>query len=289
MADRLRRAAARPQRPAASSSSWPAMLTNFVAPAGFLVAYLYWFAYVRASAYYGFFGVTGAIGLQFQSKENAADSILTLFSPVAIIALLALAAVAAHRSLMAGLEQRADPRGMVILLRLLSGFLFLVFLVNWLPAALLPDWSGGPDWPEYLFGAAGVLLFYYASHLRGKPSPHDRLRLWASAALVVALVLAATSSYASDLGFERALRVMENGELRSATVYSKESQSLSGPGIVETKLSTPDGYKYRYTGLRLLAVRDSHFILVPEGERHGPPAAILISEGDGVRVEISLP
>ena len=69
----------------------------------------------------------------------------------------------------------------------LSALLFLTFLSEWLPAALLPDWSGGPGWPEYFLGAAGVLLFNYAMHLRdryGPPLARERrpirLRLWAS-------------------------------------------------------------------------------------------------------------
>ncbi|MEU7753646.1 hypothetical protein [Micromonospora sp. NPDC049171] len=305
MPDRLRRAVAGRGLPDSAQqetlpSRWSAVLANIVAPLGVLVAYLYWFAYVRATAYYGFFGVNGAIGLQFQSKENAADSIMALVSPVAVVAGLTLGAAAFHRSFTGYLEQQGRGRtlrwrAVFLMASVLAGIFLLPFLIEWLPAVLLADWSGGPSWPEYLSAAVAVLLFNYAAHLRNRyeiPVAREqrlgRLRSWASVALVVALATAATGSYASDLGFEQALRVTRSGELRSVTVYSKEDQSLTGHGITTTTLPVSDGYKYRYTGLRLLAARRNQFIIVPDAERAGPPTAILITAGDGVRIEIAL-
>ncbi|MEU8184596.1 hypothetical protein AB0B86_27920 [Micromonospora sp. NPDC049047] len=307
MPDRLRRAVADRRLPESAlngdpPSQWLTVVTNILAPVGVLVAYLYWFAYVRASAYYGFFGVSGAIGLQFQSRENAADSIMSLVTPVAIFAGLALMAAAFHRSITARLEQHGHSlflplRGAASIAAIVAGASFLPFLFEWLPTVFLTDWSGGAGWPEYLSAAAGVLLFNYAAQLQDRnriPVTQGRrraygLRVWASAALVVAFVTAATGSYASDLGFEQALRVTLSGELRSVTVYSKEDQSFTGHGITSTTLPASDGFKYRYTGLRLLAVRGDQFIVVPEAERFGPPTAVLITAGDGIRIEISLP
>ncbi|MEU8001628.1 hypothetical protein AB0B66_10745 [Catellatospora sp. NPDC049111] len=253
---------------------------------------------MRASAYYGFFGVSGAIGLQFQSQENAADSFAALVSPIAVIAGLTLAAAAMHRAIKGMISQTMRARSarlVVFSISLMSAVLVLMFLIMWLPHVLLSNWSGSPGWPVYLLGSAGVLLYNYASHLRNQdvaPLPREtstsRLSTWASSALVMALMLAATGSYASNLGFQQALRAtQEHGWLKSVTIYSKESQSLTGPGITTTELSVTDGYKYRYTGLRLLAVRGNQFIVVPEAERFGPPTAILVTDGEGIRIEIS--
>jgi hypothetical protein len=95
----------------------------------------------------------------------------------------------------------------------------------------------------------------------------------------------ATKDLARALGRGQA-RTLERSLARQpgATVYSERRLYL--PGVHEAALSG-GGYRFRYTGLRLLVRSGGRYLLIPDGWTHARGVALVLSDDDSMRVEFT--
>ncbi|MBA8957493.1 hypothetical protein ACFQU9_14300 [Actinomadura namibiensis] len=157
--------------------------------------------------------------------------------------------------------------------------------------------------------AAGFCLYVLAHHvaipteliavllgtgplLAAWPVRGDRTgRLAFAAALFLAAlcVLWATSLRAQRLGEDAARDFASDLQRRTAVVvYSEKRLGFSeNAGVKPVPLPTGDSrYRYRYEGLRLLAVRDGRYYLLPVGWHPDQHPTYVLHEEDDLRVEL---
>jgi hypothetical protein len=272
------------------------LLKGLAATGGFLALYLFWFSYVRARAFYGYFGVAEAVGLQFRDEANAARTITSLFAPLIIISLvLLLFAVTLNRPKL----DESHPR----LLRIVQIVSFALGIIFMLPLVLRIFGPGTSqnNWLDvlcYSLGLASLLLFSYGVHLRRRRYRYRGIQSYrglllqriALVASLLVLALALSASYAVALGRTQAQQLSNSTSLQKVTIYSKVDQRILGTGVTADSLAGAEegGYRYRYSGLRLLAVRDSKLILLARAEIMGlRPTVILVDDNNDIRVDIT--
>ncbi|WP_432872414.1 hypothetical protein [Microbispora rosea] len=157
-----------------------------------------------------------------------------------------------------------------------------------------------PAWGAFIYVAfpfsigAGVLLAYYAAHLRaslpeGAPLAHETA-LRAFLALSVAFTLFwGTSHYATVLGNTLADEVSPN-TLTKVTVYSPQRLHLTAPGVVETPLKDDKStYRFRYTALRLLDHTGGRYFLISDAWTRTRGVVVVLADKDPIRMEFAHP
>ena len=173
-----------------------------------------------------------------------------------------------------------------------------------LPAAIvllpLAAWLGKGWWPEGayigfpLLCAAGLLLLLYAFSLRGalpgsvplSAGTESVLRVCTAVLVAVALFTAATN-YATVEAVQLA-RAFERQvpALPEVVVHSVEALNIEAPGVRLTQLGDETGYRFRYSGLRLLErVGGQYFLISDEWTRRFGVVVVLKDDEPGVRYE----
>lgn len=173
-----------------------------------------------------------------------------------------------------------------------------------LPAAvvLLPlaAWFGRDWWPEGayigfpLLCGAGLLLLLYTFSLRGalpgavplSAGTESILRVCTAVLVAVALFTAATN-YATVEALQLA-RAFEGQipTLPGVVVHSMEPLNIEAPGVDTTQSANEKGYRYRYSGLRLLErVGGQYFLISDEWTRRSGVVVVLKDNEPGVRYE----
>ncbi|MDP9870027.1 MULTISPECIES: hypothetical protein [Streptosporangium] len=224
---------------------------------------------------------------------STSDYVLRSVRPVLVLLLIVGAAGFAWLYLDHWLTRvlRAPNRLTTYVLRTLS----LAWLV--LPALV---WLLGyvPAWRAFIYVAfpfsigAGVLLAYYAAHVRaslpGGAPPARETALRAFVALSVGFSLFwGTSHYATVLGNTLADGVRP-GALTKVTVYSPQRLHLTAPGVVETPLQDDKStYRYRYTGLRLLDHTGGRYFLISDAWTRTTGVVVVLADKDPVRMEFA--
>jgi hypothetical protein len=150
-----------------------------------------------------------------------------------------------------------------------------------LSVVLLPvlGWLARWWWPTPayigfpLFAAAGLLLMLYAFHLRNAlpgavalPAGTESILRVSTAALIAVALFTAATNYATVEGTQLA-RGLE-GRVRTlpgVVISSVEPLNLDAPGLQTTELGGESGYRYRYSGLRLLERSGGRFFLITDG------------------------
>jgi hypothetical protein len=173
-----------------------------------------------------------------------------------------------------------------------------------LPAAIvllpLSAWLGRGWWPEGayigfpLLCAAGLLVLLYALSLRAalpgavplSAGTESILRLSTGVLVAVALFTAATN-YATVEAIQLA-RVFERNvpNLPGVVVHSVEPLDIQAPGVGTSRLPNETGYRFRYTGLRLLErVGGQYFLISDEWTRRSGVVVVLKDDEPGVRYD----
>ncbi|WP_327350512.1 hypothetical protein [Streptomyces sp. NBC_01304] len=111
---------------------------------------------------------------------------------------------------------------------------------------------------------------------------------WAVVFVLVALGLVwAASDYATQVGTVRAVHYASTLAAEpSAVLYSKDSLSISAPGVRETHCRAPRAaYGYRYDGLILILQSGNQYVLLPRHWTRTNGVALLIPRSNSVRLE----
>lgn len=242
---------------------WYAVATNFVAPATFLTAVLFYYGYVSSRAQYRYFGLdVDTIGL------STRDYVMRSPQPL-LVPLLLVPAIGAGLLIVARVLQRRVP------LTMLRSATWVATIVLGVGLLMLFGYAWFGEWPYYpmvtpLVLAAGLLALVWCWRRAGGRPNAVVLALVA----VAVCVFWATATLAQWTGLGAAQRTARNlDQLPAVVMDTKERLYLgttSDSGVTETDvggLAAADEdqtFKFRYRGLRLLIQSGDRMFLVPE-------------------------
>jgi fumarate reductase subunit D len=276
--------------PAAPSASAAGNALRLLATVGSPIAIatglLFYFGWVRASVQARRLGYDTAI-LDWSVQDYILRSILVLFIPLMVLAALMLLLIRLHQRLVLPIADSGR-------------------LATWLPRGLRGSWL--------LWASAAVVLSVLAAPLSGiivsaavtlallcalygdllERRLTGRTRT-SSAARVLLLVLLAFAVFwnverlAHVVGEEYAAQITANPrQLLAVTVYTPKSLELHVPGVVETKLGSPESaYRYRYDGLRLVQRSGNRYLLMSEHWDARTSRIIVLRDTDDIRMEFT--
>jgi hypothetical protein len=103
--------------------------------------------------------------------------------------------------------------------------------------------------------------------------------------LLVTLLIVAGN--AADRAQARAADVGDNiASLPAVAVYSSQDMAITGNGVEARRLTVADGrFRFRYSGLRLLAVGDESIVLIPERWQPSTGNVILLHRNSDFRLD----
>jgi hypothetical protein len=275
------------------------LLGNVVAPTTLLTAVLYYFGYMHAWYFFGYFGLNSTM-LGFGTVDYLIRSVDALFVPVTSAAILGLLALWGNALLVPRLRSRRVRRTNARIMRGIAATgvtlaivsLVLTFATSRSPGSLVALAPVG-------FGL-GVLVTAYAVHLHrvvAAPSgPHreDPAAGWARAtewAIVFALVgislFAAATDYAAAVGQSRARQyAAELSGQPEVVLYSERDLELSQPGVTQARCRDPKAaYQFRYDGLTLLLESGGKYVLIPADWTGARGGAVVLPENGPFRME----
>ncbi len=107
--------------------------------------------------------------------------------------------------------------------------------------------------------------------------------------LVMVFVFAAVARYADAYGRTEAQSTARILKRRpSVTIYSAKRLFIQAPGVHEVQLRGADAaYKYRCSGLRLLAWSNGRYFLLPDGWSTADQVTIILPDSNTLRVEFT--
>jgi hypothetical protein len=273
------------------------LLGSVVAPTTLLTALLYYFGYMHAWFYFGYFGLNSTV-LGFGSVDYLMQSVDALFIPVTGAAIAGLLALWGNALLVPRLRARRNRRVKAGIARgiaaagaaLAVACVILTFATSRETGTFVPLAPLG-------FGM-GVLVTAYAVHLHrvlmGRGHREDTASGWAQAtewAVVFALVgislFAAATDYASAVGQTRAgIYVTQLSSQPAVVLYSKDSLSITQPGVTQTRCGDPKAaYQFRYDGLTLMLESGGKYVLIPHDWTSRDGVAIVLAESETTRLE----
>jgi hypothetical protein len=242
------------------------LLSGVVAPVTVVTSLLVYFGYVSARAFYGYFGVD-VDTLGFATRDLVVRASQPLLVP--LLGLLLIAALLAWVDVAArAWAGRAGPRavrGALLAVGVAGGVLLAAGVVLVAAFPVLEDWVPYPLVAPLVLGAgAGVV----ERALSWRPGRSRRPRAERVLLLLVVLVCAfwATATVADWSGRGAAqARARDLRALPAVVVDTREPLFPGDDTVTEQPLpGAPDGYAFRYRGLRLLAEGDGNLFLVPE-------------------------
>jgi hypothetical protein len=258
---------------------------------GVLTALLVYFGWVRSEVQARELGIDESI-LGMSTQEYVLRSVRAVLVLLIVMAVFGMLWVALDRWLTLRLRRRGvDDRTYLWVSRLLPASVVLLPLLGWLARWWWPTaaFVGFP-----LLAAAGLLLMLYAFHLRGalpdavplSAATESVLRVSTAALIAVALFTAATN-YATVEGTQLARGLESRVQtLPGVVVHSVEPLNLDAPGIETDELEGDTGYRFRYSGMRLLERSGGRFFLITdEWTRRSGVVLILNDDEAGVRFD----
>lgn len=263
-----------------------------IAPTTFLTALAFYFGWALTSARSLYFGIDAST-LDFSTRDYVLRSTDALFVPLSLVVIGGLVAVGFHTLISAWMASGAGRR----LLRSFAAIgvvagltIFVIGVVTLLGFPFPSHYLVRPMTP-----GVGAILLAYMLWLTGRlaqPMWEPRVSVSRPASMtVVALVLSLAmlsafwtiSSYAKIEGESRAARLAATlGSRPRVIVLSKERLFIRGPGTYEARLSG-GGFRFRYSGLRLLVRSNGKYFLLPNGWSVSRGAAIVLSESETLR------
>ncbi|KJY30721.1 MULTISPECIES: hypothetical protein [Streptomyces] len=274
--------------------NWVVTLATLVAPTTFIGALLLYFGYAYTDALYEHFGVDAAT-LGFSTQDYALRSAGALYIPAGTALTVALAGVLVYYAARTvGSRGTPGPPWLRLTPYLLSAGGAVLFVVGMLGG--FGAWEAGAMDTPLLLGSGLVLIVYgrvLAFRLADAAYPVARERL--ALALVVALVglcsFWAAHAYAKEHGDDDARYLAHHLWLRPAVTLDTVERLYFPPGQVrETRLppsGTPQRFRFRYEGLRLLAEANGRMFLIPEDWATRGGSVLIVPANDTVRVALS--
>jgi hypothetical protein len=275
------------------------ILAAVVAQTTLVTSLLYYFGWMHAYWFFGYFGVNSTL-LGLGSVDFVMRSADALFVPMIVFACAGLILLWSHAALRAqvgdgprwsSLVPRLVPAVAVVGLVLALAGLLTVFTPTVLDrrVALAPLCLGG-----------GVVSLLYAMRLRRAVAAPDRgktgvgspqwlpIAEWAAVFVVVALSLFwAATDYSSAVGRAQG-RQYAAGLPREpdAVIYSQRSLRLHAPGVREVRCAGPEATAlYRYDGLKLMIQSGDQYVFIPERWSRATGVTFIIPRSDTLRLE----
>jgi hypothetical protein len=264
------------------------------APGSLLVALGFYFGWVRTNEFYAYFGIDTSV-LEFSTRDYLLRSPDVLFIPLGALLFTLLISLQVH-----WLIRRWIARGRyhdvirwASWIALPVGTLLLCFgFVSAFATAL-------PFRVHFLFRSLslglGLILLTYAAYLldrirrkNGQQSVFSRRQSLVSVGLVAMLVVLslywAGSDWARALGRGRAQqRAQQLSTEPGVILYTKHRFDFPS-GVRESQLPDGSGYRYRYTGLRLLIRSGEKYVFVPANWSPVQGVAVLVPDNKDVRL-----
>jgi len=274
-------------------------VSRVLAPAGVLTAVLYYFGYVREQALFAHFGIDlGSLG--FTTTDYLVRSAGTLFVPLAILLLAAVAAVVAHH-LLTYVLGRANRRWQRIAWTTLGAVAVILVLIGVVGLHRRGDPLVSPLAAPVALGSGAFLLQYAvdtAQTNEAVPAPLSAalaatrtLRRAVTAALVLVAIFWATANVAQKRGIDAAQAIeLSLPTQPQAVVYSRERLQITGPGVVLSRLDAKGAaFAVRYSGLRTLVHAGGRWFLLPVGWTHDNGATVILvpDTADDIRVDLA--
>ncbi|MGW1121901.1 hypothetical protein ACWD5B_33135 [Streptomyces tanashiensis] len=271
--------------------NWVVTLTTLVAPTTFIGALLLYFGFAFTDAQYAYFGIDAAT-LGFSPRDFAMRSAGALYLPAGTALTVALAGVLVYYAArtLGDRSTHLPPGG-----RLAPYALSVCGLVMFVLGVLggLGVWRAGAMDTPLLLGCGLVLVVYgrvLSFKLSGTAYPvaRERLALVLVAALVVLCSFWAVHAYAKRHGTDEARYLARHLWLRPAvTVDTAERLYFPPRQVRETVLpvaGTPQRFRYRYEGLRLLAEANGRMFLIPDDWAEKGGNVLVVPANNAVRV-----
>jgi hypothetical protein len=292
------------QRPGMGLERVVQVVTAIVASTTLFSALLFYFGWIRTNALFQYFGVDATV-LGFTTQDYLLRSTEALYVPLGTLLVVGLAGVWAHGQLeawLAGRRRGEVPRPTALAVGVV-GVVGLALFARGVAGVAVPRLSHDSFLVTPVCLGLGTILGAYAQWLwrrlrqpparnggASRPRWPDLVGLGLVAMLVVLSLFWATTDYARAYGRGRAVAYARDLAVRPGVViYSAERLFLQGPGVRELALPAGQraGYRYRYSGLRLLTEAHGRLFLLPAGWTTADGAAIVLA-GDGkLRVEFT--
>jgi hypothetical protein len=285
------------------------LLGSVVAPTTLVTALLYYFGWNWAWYFFGHFGVNStAIG--FGTMDYIMRSVDALYIPVVVLAIVSLLALWGNALLLPRVASRRRRARVVWGVAGAGGALAVACVP--VTYATRADSGAATALPPLGFGA-GVLIVAYAIHLRrviaatrrrggtaptgtaaASTAPAGTAPGWARAtewaivfALITVSLFVAATNYSAAVGQSRAGQfAAELAGQPALVLYSKDSMSISQPGVTLTRCRDPKAaYQFRYDGLTLMLESAGKYVLVPRDWPQGGASAIVLPDSDATRLE----
>lgn len=260
---------------------WYTLATNFVAPATFLTAVLFYYGYVSSRAQYRYFGLdVDTIGLS--TRDYVMRSPQPLLVPLLLVPAIGAGLLVVERVLQSRVPLEMLRSATWASTVILGAGLLMLFGYAWIG-----------EWPYYpmvtpLVLAAGLLALVWCWRRTGGRPTTVALALIA----VAVCVFWATATLAQWTGLGAAQRTARNLDQLPAVVMDTRERLYLGltpdSGVTESDVSgagvaeEDQAFRYRYRGLRLLIQSGDRMFLVPE--QWTPSNSTLLVETADVRV-----
>ncbi|MFI9201243.1 hypothetical protein [Streptomyces sp. NPDC053048] len=272
--------------------AWAKTIAGFIAPTTLATGLLLYFGFAYVDARYQYFGVDAAT-LDLSTQDYLLRSAGPLFMPVGIALTVGLLGALGYTAVSALSTSR--PRLGPVLARCALGLIgcgAALFVVGVL--AGYGVWRAGPlDTPLIL--CCGLLLVVYGRLLHLKASGRAgygrrELTAFAFLAALISLCLFWTVQvYAQMHGRADARYLAANLQLRPAVVLdTAERLHFMRTQVREEELpvakSGPQRFRYRYSGLRLLAQVDNRMFVIPQDWTRDRGSVLIVPADANVRV-----
>jgi hypothetical protein len=246
------------------------LVALIIAPATLLTALLFYFGWARSRAQAAYFGIDSDV-LGRSSQDYMLRSVGSIFWPLALLLVGILLALFAHSG-----AKRLATSGHARLFALVAGSLIaagaILVVVGVLGVVWRPRTGGGAVLTPAVF-ALGIPAAAYGLFLAASSGSASNLAAFRRAPLLMVAGLSALfafwaiGNYADFRGRTLAGRTAKHVDrLPSVIVYSPDRLYLEGLGVEEKALTAPhSAYRFRYSGLRLLARAGTRTFLLPQG------------------------
>ncbi|AFR47724.1 hypothetical protein KTR9_1081 [Gordonia sp. KTR9] len=272
------------------------VVAQFVAPATFLAALLFYWGFFHARGFCRYFGVNSTV-VGLNSTDYVMRSADGLFTPLAICGAVALAAIWGWRSLPREFAngpwpQRLLPAAAIISILLLLNGLSRLFVRTWLNSGLFLA-------PACII--IGLLMLWGVVVARRRcldddPDARPRSAVTPAEWTLILLLLGGSffwgaTDYSLAVGHTRAQEAEENlSKSPQIVIFSEKDLGLAMDGVVTSDCSPAGAYRHRTDGLVLIMATDHNLVVVPRTWNSQTGSAVVLPRnGAGaVRLEFDL-
>ncbi len=275
------------------------LLTRVIGPTTLVIGLMVYFGWVRTTYYYAAWGIPVSV-LQPASQDYALGSIPPLIDLVKWGLIVAAAIVWAHFGLSWVLQRMPRLRSGLVALFAMAGIALL-----WTSYEVaLPSVTTNIVWTAGI-GCLSYCLWLAGSLSGGKRSTQTlatrAAQLWPSfqtwnrflaAGLVIIGLFVTVAWQASAYGQAGVNQIVKcPAQLPAATIYSRDPLTLEAPNAVTVTQVSSDqqAYRFKYTGLRLLAhSAGKYFFITPVNTpSNNAITTTVLEDSSAIRIELT--